>query len=64
MKKIEVTVTPDGQSQVEAFGYQGNSCREATKSLRRALGAKTTEIPKPELHETQNQIFNEQKETL
>lgn len=63
MSKIEVTVSPDGQSKVEAFGYHGNSCREATKALRKALGASKTDTPKPELYESQHQ-FNEQKESL
>ncbi|QEG24779.1 DUF2997 domain-containing protein [Mariniblastus fucicola] len=63
MRTIEVTVSPDGQSKVEAIGYQGNTCREATKVFREALGASKTETKKPELYESQNQ-FNEQKESL
>lgn len=35
---IEVTVTQEGHVTVEAMGYVGKSCEEATKFLERALG--------------------------
>ena len=51
MKNIKVIITPDGQIQVEAFGFTGNSCTEATAFLRN-LGTVQEEILKPEFYET------------
>ena len=42
-KTIEVIVTPDGQTTVQARGFAGGSCRDATRQLRRALGGPADE---------------------
>jgi hypothetical protein len=36
-KKIRVTIDPIGNSKVEAIGYNGAGCAEATKSIEEAL---------------------------
>ena len=61
MKKIEVIVSPSGESRIEAFGFQGNSCQTATKALEKALGAKSSGTMKPAFYEI-NKNLNEQKE--
>jgi len=33
MKKVEIIFGKDGSVKVEAFGFKGNSCEEATKFL-------------------------------
>ena len=38
MKKITVMFGPEGQIQIEAHGYKGKSCEDATKFLAEALG--------------------------
>lgn len=38
MKKITITITPDGETKVEASGYQGDECLTATKPIEEALG--------------------------
>ena len=43
MKTIEITVTSSGQTRVETKGFEGNSCRQASEFLERALGQKTHE---------------------
>ena len=53
MKRIEVLVSPKGESRIETHGYDGDSCRAATKSLERALGVLNTELLKPEFYENQ-----------
>ena len=63
MRKIEVIVSPTGETRVEAVGYQGNGCQSATKALEKALGAKASGVLKPEFYETNNNV-NQQKETL
>jgi hypothetical protein len=42
-KKIKITVGKDGSVKVEAFGFVGESCEEATAFLDTLLGQKTTE---------------------
>jgi len=37
---IEVLVGPNGEVKIEAHGYKGKSCEEATKFLEDALGDK------------------------
>jgi len=38
MKRIEITVKPDGTMEVKAQGYKGKSCEEATRKIIAALG--------------------------
>jgi hypothetical protein len=54
MKRIEVIVSPKGESQIETYGFTGDSCRAATKQLEAALGARQNETLKPEFHEPQS----------
>ena len=61
MKTIEIIVSPTGESQIEAKGFAGNECREATKFIESALGAVSNETLKAEFHvqySTQNSIQN------
>ena len=43
MGTIEVTISPNGQTRVETKGFRGSTCREASRFLEQALGAKKTE---------------------
>ena len=49
-KKIVVTIDPEGQTQVEAFGYKGGTCVKATAPLTQALigGLPNQAVKKPE----------------
>lgn len=38
MKKITITITPDGETKIEASGYSGDECIKATAPLEKALG--------------------------
>lgn len=51
MQKIIVKILPDGSMKVEAEGYAGSSCEEATKFLK-ALGTVESETQKSEYFET------------
>ena len=51
MKHIQVTVAPDGESKVEAFGFSGNACRSATDAIRKGLGFDTDERLKADFHQ-------------
>lgn len=48
MKRIRVTVKPDGTTTVQTQGYAGQECREADRWLRDALGLSTQETPTAE----------------
>jgi hypothetical protein len=43
MKTIEITVDRDGRATVETKGFAGASCREASRFVEEALGARTSE---------------------
>lgn len=61
MKRIEVTISPKGETKIEAFGYVGDSCRAATKQLESSLGTCSSKSLKPEFYQsTESKI--EQKE--
>lgn len=38
MREIEITVSPDGEVSVEAFGFEDNSCHAASKDILDAVG--------------------------
>lgn len=36
---VEVTISPNGETKIEAHGFTGGACKAATKPLEEALGA-------------------------
>jgi hypothetical protein len=50
-RTIEVMVSPAGEIRIEAVGFVGTSCQEATKALQQALGTTARFQPKPEYHQ-------------
>ena len=53
-KTIEIIVTPEGKSSVQALGFTGSSCREASRFIEQALGQRTGEKLTAEFHQTQS----------
>jgi hypothetical protein len=53
VKTIVITVGPKGETKVETRGFTGGECREATRSLEQALGARTSETLTAEFHQGQ-----------
>ena len=53
MKTIEVTVSPAGEVKVETRGFAGGDCRDASRFVEHALGAKTAEALTAEFHQGQ-----------
>lgn len=37
-KRVEITITSDGDTAVEAFGYTDGRCRDATRDFENDLG--------------------------
>ena len=57
-RTIEVTVSPIGEIQIDAVGFKGGDCEQATKFLEEALGVVQEKQQKPEFHQrttTKNQ---------
>ena len=51
--KIEIIVSPKGETTVTTKGFAGSSCREASKFIEQALGQQTSERLTVEFHQTQ-----------
>jgi hypothetical protein len=50
---IEITVTPKGETTVQTRGFQGGSCRDASRFIEQALGARVGEQLTAEFHQVQ-----------
>jgi hypothetical protein len=50
-QRIEVLVTADGEIKIEAHGYTGTDCVEATRALEQALGTPQGRRRKPEYNQ-------------
>lgn len=48
MKTITIEVLPGGSTKIEAIGFKGVGCEEATAHIERALGGGSKSIKKPE----------------
>jgi hypothetical protein len=53
VKIIEIVVDPKGGIKVQTKGYRGSECREASRFIEQALGAKLAETPTPEFYQEQ-----------
>lgn len=51
-RRILVRVAPDGALTVEAEGFKGNGCEDATKAIEQALGERVERTLKPEHRQT------------
>ena len=63
MRKLKVTIAPNGKTSIEAIGYNGVGCKAATNSLAKAIGAVGGDgTEKPEFHQLPDvEIENEQE---
>ena len=53
-KQIKVTVSPSGVVTMDAMGFRGNQCEEATKHIEVMLGDVTSKERKPEFFQPSN----------
>ena len=61
MKTIDITIAPDGQTNVETKGFAGESCRAASRFIEEALGQRVAEKLTAEFHQAQvGQTTNQQ----
>ena len=47
---IEVIVSPNGEIQIDALGFTGTDCEQATRYLEQALGVIDNRVKKPDYH--------------
>lgn len=52
-RTIEIIVTATGETTVQTRGFQGSSCRDASRFIEKALGQKIGEQLTPEFYQTQ-----------
>jgi hypothetical protein len=60
MKTVIVEVAPTGEITIDAVGFSGASCEQATKFLEEALGTVSNKAKKPEYHQ-RHTIHSQQK---
>lgn len=58
MKTITITVDTDGSVEIDAQGFSGSECKDATKQIEDALGVKTSEKKKAEFYRTTRRKIN------
>ena len=49
-RTLEIHIQPSGQLQIDAVGFHGPDCEQATAFLEQALGAVTNKQRKPEYY--------------
>jgi hypothetical protein len=54
-KEIEVVVNPDGSVSIEALGFEGKACEDATRELEKLLGDELESKRKAEYYRTPQQ---------
>jgi hypothetical protein len=59
--KIEITISPKGETTVTTKGFAGASCRDASKFVEQALGQRLDERLTAEFHTTQSVEQNAQQ---
>jgi hypothetical protein len=47
-RTIEITVSTTGDISIDAIGFKGSGCEQATKFLEEALGSAAKKVKKPE----------------
>jgi len=53
-KTIEIVVMPNGQATVTTKGFQGTSCREASRFVEQAIGKSAGERLTPEFYQAES----------
>jgi hypothetical protein len=61
MKVIEILINPTGQLTINAAGFQGADCEQATAFLEQALGQASQKQRKPEWY---RQVSRQQKQQV
>ena len=60
---IHIDIGPDGSTRIEAEGFSGTGCTEATAAIEQALGTVVTRERKPEFYRPQRQTAARRQRT-
>lgn len=55
MPNVEVTISNEGEVEVEAHGVKGSGCAALTKAIENAIGQTTSDRKKPEFTQSASQ---------
>jgi hypothetical protein len=55
LNRIEVIISPTGETKIETRGFTGASCRNASAYLEQALGARASERLTTEFYQSQSE---------
>ena len=55
MGKIVITISKVGKPEIDAQGFTGMSCKDATAALERAFGGNAAVTEKPEMYMGENE---------
>lgn len=60
MAQVKITISKEGDVSIAVNGVAGESCKDLTKNIERAIGTVTSDIPTKEMHDTEvnNAISN------
>lgn len=61
-KQVIVTIATDGTPTVEVNGVKGQSCKDLTRELEKALGAPESVATKPEMYERPQTVKNQNRQ--
>ena len=59
-RTIEVTVQPTGEIKIDALGFKGADCDQATRYLEEALGVSVSRQKKPEYYQRRQTTQSQQ----
>jgi len=59
--KIEIIISPNGDTTVTTKGFAGQSCRDASKFIEQTLGQRVGEQLTAEFHQTQSATQQQQQ---
>lgn len=62
MKRIHIDIAPDGAVRIDALGFAGPDCEQATRFLEQALGKAVARERKPE-HRRQSRLAAPNRQT-
>ena len=52
MPQVIIDITPEGETTIDAQGFQGAQCSDATRAIENALGTTAKDAKKPEYSQT------------
>ena len=61
MQSIEITISPAGKTTVETRGFNGATCRDASRFIELALGQRNSEQLTAEFHQTADAQLKQQQ---